>query len=219
MTADWPLLALGAAFGLLAGRLCAAVGARATGAGASGGAGVVGATWGGGLLSLHPIGQVAGALVVVSALAVAPDVRGALLALLGLTLLAASFVDAATMRLPDALTATVAAASTVLAWLGGRLAEGAACALAALVVLLVLRAVLARRAGRQALGLGDVKLAAALALWLGAATPWFLVLAALGALVVILVRRPADGRLAFGPSLALGAWIVGLVSEAGLWPM
>jgi leader peptidase (prepilin peptidase)/N-methyltransferase len=135
------------------------------------------------------------------------------------TLLAASCVDVATMRLPDALTAIVAAASAVLAWLGGRLAEGAVCAIAALVLLLVLRTVLAGRAGRQALGLGDVKLTGGLALWLGAATPWFLVLAASGALVVMLMRRPVDGRLAFGPSLAFSAWVVGLASEAGLWPI
>jgi len=217
MTIDWPMLALGSACGLLAGRLCGAVAGRTAGARAS--AGAVGATWGGGLLSLHSIGQVAGVLVVLSALTVAPGVRGLLLALLGLTLLTAALVDATTMRLPDALTATAAVAGAVLAWLGGRLAEGAACAVVAGAVLLVLRAVLARRAGRQALGLGDVKLAAALALWLGAATPWFLVLAALGALAVIVVRRPADGRLAFGPCLALGAWVVGLASEAGPWPM
>lgn len=218
MTPDWPILTLGAACGFVAGRLCAALAARVSGVRAGGG-GAVDATWGDWLLSLHPLGQAIGALVVLSALAVAPGPRGVLLALLGLTLLTAALVDIAIMRLPDVLTAMAAAAGAALAWLDGRLFEGLFCASLAVVTLWGLRAALFGRTGRQALGLGDVKLAGALALWLSAATPWFLVLAALGALAVILVRRPADGRLAFGPSLALGAWIVGLVSEAGLWPM
>lgn len=76
-------------------------------------------------------------------------------------------------------------------------------------------------ADRSAMGMGDVKLAAVIGLYLGVAVaPAMLVAFAAGALtglVLILRRGPAARRhsLAFAPFLALGA-VVGLWAGAGL---
>jgi leader peptidase (prepilin peptidase)/N-methyltransferase len=77
----------------------------------------------------------------------------------------------------------------------------------------------ARRSGEPGLGLGDVKLLAALALWLGLATPWLIAAASLLGLLLMAITRPKDGRLAFGPAIAVSAWTIGIIGEAGQWPM
>ncbi|AFK53236.1 prepilin peptidase [Tistrella mobilis] len=71
--------------------------------------------------------------------------------------------------------------------------------------------------GRDGIGMGDVKLAAAGGAWLGAALPWGLALGA--ALTVALagllaVKVSADRRLPFGPGLAAGMVILFLAAPA-----
>lgn len=168
---------------------------------------------------LHPTGEAAGALIALTAvLAAGTPVRAALLAVLGLVLLAASVVDARSRRLPDVLTAVVALLGLGLAAQRGEAALGlAAGGVAFLLVEGVRRGFLILRK-RPGLGFGDVKLIAALAVWLGLATPWAVVAAALLGLAAFVVVRPADGRLAFGPALAAAGFAVGLIIEAGLWP-
>lgn len=169
---------------------------------------------------IHLLGEGAGALVVVSAVFAADGWRIAALAALGLLLVAAATVDARVRRLPDVLTAGVAVTALGVAAASGvqTLLAGLTAAVAALALLGALRWVGERLRGEPGLGAGDVKLIAALALWLGAATPWMVVGAAGLGLLGMLVFRPADRRLAFGPAIATSAWAVGLAVEGGLWP-
>jgi leader peptidase (prepilin peptidase) / N-methyltransferase len=163
----------------------------------------------------HLAGELAGVGIAVSAVAAASMGRAIVLVVLGFALLAASLVDAKTRRLPDLLTAMVAASALVLRGLQGTDAvlEGVAAAIIAFVLLEALRRGFLALRGQPGLGLGDVKLLAALALWLGVATPWALVLAAVLGLVIAVARPSADGRIAFGPCLAGAGWLVGLYLE------
>ena len=63
--------------------------------------------------------------------------------------------------------------------------------------------------GAEGLGLGDVKLLGALAVWRQAGVAWVLLLACASALLWIGLTRHRQ-RLAFGPFIALGALVVGI---------
>ena len=121
----------------------------------------------------HLAGEVGGALVIVTSLLAGDALRGALLAVLGLILIATVTVDWKAKRLPDAFSLLLAALGASLAWLRSpeALLTGGIAALTALLLLGGLRWLTRGRGGEPGLGLGDVKLVAALALWLGAATP------------------------------------------------
>lgn len=128
--------------------------------------------------------------------------------------------DLETLELPDLWTAAVGLAGAGLSWMRswGDLVTGlAAAALVFGLLELVRRAFLALRR-MPGLGFGDVKLVSALAIWLGLATPWAVALASIFGLLAFVVLRPSEGRLPFGPWLALAAGMIGLVREAGLWP-
>jgi len=172
---------------------------------------------------LHPLGEAAGAAVALGALWVASDAgawRAAPLLAIGFALLAAAVVDLRVRRLPDALTAVVAVGGALLA--AGRglpmLALGALVAVLATCVLLAIRALSRRRIGDPGLGLGDVKLIGALALWLGPATPLMVGLAAGLGLAAAALDRSGEPRRPFGPALALAGWGVGLALELGWTP-
>jgi leader peptidase (prepilin peptidase)/N-methyltransferase len=140
-------------------------------------------------------------------------------AVLGWTLIALAWIDWRTLRLPDVLTLPLLIAGLMAAyafdrenWLGHLLGcIGAYAAFAAIAFLYE------RARGREGLGMGDAKLAAAIGAWIswdGAASA--VLIAALLALCAILARRiaghPISGatRIPFGPFLAAGAWIVWL---------
>lgn len=169
---------------------------------------------------LHLAGELCGATLVVLAFGVLSPIRAAAVVGLGLVLLASALIDARTRRLPDLLTAVAASLCALLAALAsvGRLEEGALAAGLTFIVLEGLRRGFIHLRGRPGLGFGDVKLAAALALWLGAAAPWSMAAAAGLALVAMAILRPRDGRMAFGPALAAAGWSVGLLREAQIWP-
>lgn len=165
---------------------------------------------------IHLVGEAAGGGVLASLALVDFSVRGVVLALLGLLLIAAATVDARTKRLPDALTLWIALSAGTAAALKGldHLVAGAAAAAIAGLLLWGLRQ--ARWGSKDpGLGLGDVKLIAALALWLGPATAWMAATAAIVGLVTLIFHRPADGRLPFGPMIALASWGVGMANEVG----
>jgi leader peptidase (prepilin peptidase)/N-methyltransferase len=167
----------------------------------------------------HLLGELAGVLVLVAAVWAADLPRAALLSVLGLALLAAATIDARIRRLPNGLTVAAAAAGLALAWTDGvtSLVAGGLAAAGTAAVLLGLRAARGRR-GDPGLGLGDVKLLTALALWLGVSTP-FAVLVACGlGLATAPWLRDAEGRLAFGPMIALSGWVVGIAAERGWTP-
>ena len=175
---------------------------------------------GGRIDRLHLIGEFGGAVVLSTALLLHDPLRMALAGLLGLTLLVSAVIDLKTQRLPDRLTAVIAVLAAGLAYEAApwRLAIGAGLGLALALALQAVR-VLRARAGRDpGVGLGDLKLIAAVSLWLGAAAPWMLALAAGLGLVAAAIVRPQNRRLAFGPAIAVATWIVGVSVELGPWP-
>ena len=171
----------------------------------------------GAIAGAHPLGEVLGASLLPLCLIAFDPLRGALIFVLAMVLLMASAVDLRTLRLPDILTAGVAAASFALAASGGgwTMAAGLLAAGASFLVLQGVRSIGQRRGAEPGLGFGDVKLLAALALWLGIATPWAVLLAATAGLTAMHIYKPADGRLPFGPFIAGGALVVGMLRDAG----
>lgn len=167
----------------------------------------------------HFAGEVLGASLTTASVVLLPIGPALAVAVLGLVLVAAAAADAASRRLPDFASVAVAVLGLGLALLRGPAALLAGLAAAALTggILLLLRRGFAARRGDPSLGLGDVKLAVALALWLGAATPWALAFAGLAGLAQVRLAKPADGRIAFGPLLAASGWAVGLALQAGLF--
>jgi leader peptidase (prepilin peptidase)/N-methyltransferase len=142
-----------------------------------------------------------------------------LLFVISMSLLATSIVDIRTQRLPDLLTIVIGAACLGLAMFSGveQLLIGMLSAAAVAGVAQGLRWFSAGFGEGASLGLGDVKLLAVLALWLGAATPVAVALAAACGLVAISVIRPKDGRLAFGPFIAASFFTVGVLQEMRPW--
>ncbi len=169
---------------------------------------------------LHPAGEIAGGALALAAVLAAPPLKALPLAGLGMVLLASSLIDLKTRRLPDLLTLAVAGFCAVLALQGGlgRLELGLATGAITFLTLVGLRRGFEAFRRKPGLGFGDVKLLAALAIWLAAAIPWAVLLASAGGLVACAVVRPKDGRIAFGPFIAAGAFAVGMFSEVFGWP-
>lgn len=169
--------------------------------------------------AFHPLGELAGAVVGIAIACATPDWRALPLAIMAASLLGAAVIDARTRILPDALTATIALTGLWLSALGGldQVIFGVVAAFLSGAVLLLLRGGFSALRGEVGLGLGDVKLFCALALWLGLVTPWMVFLAALLGLAMMLVRRGGDGKIAFGPMIAIAGLAIGLVMESGLW--
>jgi prepilin signal peptidase PulO-like enzyme (type II secretory pathway) len=125
-------------------------------------------------------------------------------------------IDAQIHLLPDLLTLPLLWAGLLFHWSGGwvPLEDAVAGAAAGYGVLWLIWAVFRGCSGRDGIGFGDLKLAAANGAWLGVeALPWALLVASLTACVAALLRR-ATGRLkrfeavAFGPYLAMGSILV-----------
>lgn len=167
----------------------------------------------------HPIGELTGAMVVSFSVAFASPLSAALLSLTGIVLLASSVIDSRTQRLPDVLTAVVAGLGALLALSRDldALVSGTLIAITSAALVQGLR-IWAGRFGRDpGLGFGDVKLIAALAIWLGPLTPIAVAVAAVAGLVGMVVFRPTDGRLPFGPFLAAAGWVAGFGHEISAW--
>jgi leader peptidase (prepilin peptidase)/N-methyltransferase len=140
---------------------------------------------------------------------------------LGILMIAGAEVDARTFLLPDTVTlgalVTGVLAALALAPLEPGMAAGAAAARAAgtAALLLLVRGCYARLRHREGLGLGDIKLAAGIGVWLPLdAIPICFGLAAGSALIMVLLAhvrgRPmhATTRLPFGAFLCPALWIV-----------
>jgi leader peptidase (prepilin peptidase)/N-methyltransferase len=128
----------------------------------------------------------------------------------GLT--AAAWIDARTLRIPNAISLAVFALGLALAFVSPRMTVGGALAGAALAgsLMALSAAVAKRRAGTVALGGGDIKLAGAIGAWIGVFdVSWFLLLAAVIGLVAFGAVRMIGGPalrfryLPFGPALAV----------------
>jgi leader peptidase (prepilin peptidase)/N-methyltransferase len=147
--------------------------------------------------------------------------------LLGLLMIAGAQVDARTFLLPDAVTcggivSGILAAPALDSFNPWCVSAGAAVvrATGTAVALLVLRWCYARLRAREGLGLGDVKLAAAVGAWLPAAfIPLCFALATCSALVAVAFARvrgesvDAAAKLPFGAFLCPALWLVFYASE------
>ena len=168
---------------------------------------------------LHPVGELCGGLIFLGASFLpAPAAAGAF-ALLGLLLLAASIVDVSSQRLPDTLTAAAALLCAGLAAERGltTLFIGVASAATSFALLEGLRRLSKSAYGRVGLGFGDVKLVAALALWLGPLSSWMVCLASILGLGLAAYRR-RPGPLPFGPFIAASSLLIGFAHEVLKWP-
>lgn len=133
-----------------------------------------------------------------------------------LVLLAAlTVIDMRQMRLPDPLTLALAVSGLLATWMlwPSLLWQHLVAAAVTAVGLWGLSTLWWRLRGAEALGLGDVKLGAAAALWLGPAVSMAITLAAaLGLLVALtgwtLGRFNLQQPLPFGPFLCFGLWTV-----------
>jgi leader peptidase (prepilin peptidase) / N-methyltransferase len=166
--------------------------------------------------------------VVAASLAIAPGPQGLLGAGLGVLMLAIAVVDARRFIIPNELVLAALALGFVHASIeetDGILRALAAAALRGAVLALLflsLRELYARWRGREGLGLGDVKLAAAAGVWLDwPAMPIAIEIAALGALALYVLghalgrrRIHAATRLPFGLFLAPAIWLAWLLQ---LW--
>jgi leader peptidase (prepilin peptidase)/N-methyltransferase len=175
------------------------------------------------------------ALLVVAALSMAggagafvsDPVRLGVSAPLGALLLALAVVDARSHRLPNLLTALVGLGGVATAAAGGGLVGLTDAAIGAALGLLgaaVFAFGFRTATGRTGLGGGDVKLIGALGAWTG----WALLpqvslwacLAGLAATLALRLRgRPAPPRIAFGPWLVVGFWIVWTTADLGAPPV
>ena len=118
-------------------------------------------------------------------------------------------------RLPDWLTLPLAAAGLLIAWSDGSPADAAMGAALGFAIFEAVAFGYRRLRGREGLGGGDAKLAAAAGAWVGwQGLPSVVLLAAAGALVVALARRRLGGTesVPFGAYLApaiLLVWLTG----------
>jgi leader peptidase (prepilin peptidase)/N-methyltransferase len=142
---------------------------------------------------------------------------------LGVLMIAGAEVDARAFLLPDTVTYGAAACGIVAAfclapaepWLSAALA--ALRAIGAAFVLLALRAIHQRLRGVEGLGLGDIKLAAAIGAWLSLdRIPFCFALAASAALASVAFRASRSDiktmRVPFGAYLCPALWLVFFVS-------
>lgn len=140
---------------------------------------------------------------------------------LGALMIAGAEVDARTCLLPDIVTYGATAAGVCAAaaleqtnpW--HAMANALARAIVVALILAALRLCYARLRGREGLGLGDVKLAAAVGAWLPVETiPLCFGLAAGGALVMVMVARvrgksiDTSIKIPFGAFLCPALWFV-----------
>ncbi len=163
---------------------------------------------------LHLCGEILGAGIASAALLLDPNLNGAVMALLGICMLAAALIDIKTRTLPNGLNLLVALMATILAWTGGRLVAGLIAATVSGFLLLAVKWLLDRRHGRTMLGLGDVKLICAASLLLGEWTaPMMALAAALGLAVMVTTRKKL---IPFGPMIAASSFMFALVAQNGV---
>jgi leader peptidase (prepilin peptidase)/N-methyltransferase len=160
-----------------------------------------------GIDKFHLYGEGFGIAIAFSAWTLMPNRTGVVLALLGLALLGQSLINIKTLRLPDVGNFIVAGLCAFLAWHSHTLIEGVIAATVSGTILYILKWALERKDGRTVLGFGDIKLVMALALALGHWTALMLVMASLIGLLALRAKLGrSDGRLPFGPAIAVSAF-------------
>lgn len=175
---------------------------------------------GGGIAIFYPAVELAALAVAASAAMVLDGWLVWATSGLGWSLLALAWIDQRHQWLPDVLTLPLIPAGLAVAWLAvpERIWDHLLGAVLGFLALAAIGWLYRRLRGRAGLGLGDAKLLAGLGAWVAASGLASVVfLAALSGLTLVLLRRlgraPLDGgdRIAFGPHLCLGGWIVWLL--------
>jgi leader peptidase (prepilin peptidase)/N-methyltransferase len=135
---------------------------------------------------------------------------------LALVLIAIAIYDQATLRIPDILVLLALPPSIAAAMLRGDFLTSALGALVTSGTLWVIAKLYLRHRGQSGLGMGDVKLVAALCFWTGAmgAAPALAIACGLALILLRLQDRAKHEPAAFGPFLAVSFWCVGLVENA-----
>lgn len=132
---------------------------------------------------------------------------------LAIILGAIAIIDVRTQRIPDVLSVALLAAGLGFQSRSGieSLALQAGFGLGVFLIFLAVRQAYLSTTGIVGLGLGDVKMAGAAAIWFSPALfPLFLLIASSSALAFLFITAPIRGpgslsqRLPFGPFLALG---------------
>ncbi len=162
----------------------------------------------------HPAIEALGLAIGVTAGIIAPGTAGAAGAVFGWLLLALAAIDAATFRLPHALTLALAMLGLATGLLlPPPLTDRAIGGLAGFASLRLVAAGYRALRGRDGLGGGDARLFGAIGLWLGwRALPWVLLIAcALGLVWAVTRRMERDDRLPLGALLAVGAFAMWLL--------
>jgi leader peptidase (prepilin peptidase)/N-methyltransferase len=167
----------------------------------------------------YPLIEVAtAALFVLAVLARGAGLESAMLCALALGLVIAAAADLDRQVIPDlVLLVLLPLGLGYRAALGLPWSDTVGGLVAALALAGALRWLGARLRGREALGLGDVKLLAVAGAWVGlAALPWFLVAAGvLGLALALAWRRHGGETFPFGPALA--AALYGAVLWSAPW--
>jgi leader peptidase (prepilin peptidase)/N-methyltransferase len=138
---------------------------------------------------------------------------------LGWTLLVLTLIDTRHFILPDVLTLPLWAAGLVVTFVidQSQLMNHLIASLAGFSALALVNSLYRRLRGRDGLGLGDAKLLGAGGAWVGiVGIPGILLIASFTGLIWALVQGgfrqqlSAQTRIAFGPFLSLGIWIIWL---------
>jgi leader peptidase (prepilin peptidase)/N-methyltransferase len=168
----------------------------------------------------HPSGELVGLVAMVAIALIAPDIRGAAMAIMAMALLAVSVRDILTHRLTFLSIGVVGACAVFLAWCHGPydLLVGLANATLWSGLLSAVAAIYRLGRGKTGLGLGDILLVAVLSIWLGVAASWIVLIAPILTAVIAVLTSRLRKALPFGPMIALSGFIIGLLLEAGLWP-
>ncbi|MGP1281800.1 MAG: prepilin peptidase [Parasphingopyxis sp.] len=172
---------------------------------------------------VHPLTELAAALIGGLSLALHPGVDGLAGAIFGWALLLLATLDIRHFWLPDRVTLPLVGLGLGAAWLTGSPDPIDAAIGAATGFLLLAGIAIAYRAlrGRDGLGGGDSKLLAAIGAWLGwPMLPFVLLLASATGLAAAVAARlrgvsvRATDRLPFGAFLAVAAWPLWLARDA-----
>ncbi|MEO9515425.1 MAG: A24 family peptidase [Paracoccaceae bacterium] len=133
-------------------------------------------------------------------------------------LIIASSSDLVTRRLPDWCTAVVVLLAAFVAFSAGTIILNGIFAAAVLALLWATSELYFRKYGHEALGLGDVKLMAASALWLGPVSFAYMVFLAASAGIIatllgrITSRESTNREVPFGPYLAYALFLTAALS-------
>ncbi|QLC23375.1 prepilin peptidase [Parasphingopyxis sp. CP4] len=172
---------------------------------------------------IHPLTEIAAALVGALAISIQPNLHGVAGAILGWALLLLAVLDIRHFWLPDRVTLPLILVGLGAAWMFGAPSPLSAAigAAAGYLLLTIINLLYRALRGRNGLGGGDSKLMAAIGAWLGwEMLPLILLLASTSGLIAVLIfavrGRAISGadRLPFGAFLALVAWPLWLARDA-----